>query len=125
MIDLFSSRLDPALLRPGRVDLSQHIGYASEFQLRRIYHRFYPEESEKNARLFASLAMDTAPNISMAQVQGLFLLHKYDAQGVFRDLAMLSPTFVGAPSADSPAGNTTATSSTNLWWQWTLMMMPN
>ena len=106
VVSPLSCRLDPALLRPGRIDLSQHIGYASEFQLRRIYQRFYPDESEKNARLFASLAMDTAPHISMAQVQGLFLLHKYDPQGVFRDLHMLSPTFVGVPVQQQPSPTT-------------------
>ena len=69
--------------------MSQNIGYASEYQLKKIFSRFYPEEPEKDAELFASLVMDTTANVTLAQIQGLFLLHKYDAKKVFENLSVL------------------------------------
>ncbi|GAU90022.1 hypothetical protein RvY_02502 [Ramazzottius varieornatus] len=90
----YVDRLDPALLRPGRIDLSQHVGYATEYQLKKIFMRFYPEEPEATAELFASLVMDTAANVTLAQIQGLFLEHKYDAREVFKDLSVLSKSLV-------------------------------
>ncbi|XP_055350880.1 mitochondrial chaperone BCS1-like [Paramacrobiotus metropolitanus] len=82
----YVQRLDPALLRPGRIDVCQYIGYASEHQLRRMYRHFYPDQPPEEAVTFAALALDTAPEISMAQVQGLFLLHKYDPENLLQDL---------------------------------------
>jgi mitochondrial chaperone BCS1 len=35
-------RLDPALIRPGRVDVQQHFGYADRDQVRRLFLRFFP-----------------------------------------------------------------------------------
>ena len=37
-------KLDPALLRPGRIDLKVHITYADESQKRELYSRFHTDE---------------------------------------------------------------------------------
>jgi len=39
----YIDRLDEALIRPGRVDVQQYIGYATADQIRRIFLRFYPD----------------------------------------------------------------------------------
>src|SRR5271168_1416440 len=39
-------KLDPALIRPGRVDVMEYIGHATEYQMQQMFSRFYggPEE---------------------------------------------------------------------------------
>ena len=69
--------LPQALIRPGRVDVQAHIGLASNFQLERMYLRFFPEEPQK-ATKFASI-LEGAP-LSMAEVQSFFLFFKDDPQ---------------------------------------------
>ena len=46
-------RLDPALIRPGRIDRRVHIGPASRDQLSRIYRNFYPQTDPLMAVNFA------------------------------------------------------------------------
>lgn len=41
-------RLDPALVRPGRVDLLEHIDDARPAQARRLFTRFYKPDSERS-----------------------------------------------------------------------------
>lgn len=42
-----AERLDPALVRPGRVDLSLELGDADEHQVRLMFQKFYGERSER------------------------------------------------------------------------------
>jgi chaperone BCS1 len=39
-------RLDPALIRPGRVDLKVEVGLATPFQVLTMFKRFYPSAAE-------------------------------------------------------------------------------
>lgn len=74
-------RLDPALVRPGRVDLKQHVGYCSHWQISRMFQRFYPEQPVAAGEKFAEQALHVSRQISAAQVQGHFMLHKADPAG--------------------------------------------
>lgn len=76
-------RLDPALIRPGRVDLKEHIGYATRSQLQRAFARFYPQTEELLSRQFAERACACSDKLTMAQVQGYFLLFKDDPKLAF------------------------------------------
>ncbi|XP_014676469.1 PREDICTED: mitochondrial chaperone BCS1-like [Priapulus caudatus] len=81
----YLERLDAALIRPGRVDVRELIGHASEHQLRAMFRRFYPEESEAAAGEFAERAAAHGRPVSMAQVQGLFMVYKTDPGAVLQN----------------------------------------
>lgn len=42
-------KLDAALLRPGRSDVHVELNYASEHQMKGLFKKFFPEESEEQA----------------------------------------------------------------------------
>jgi chaperone BCS1 len=61
--------LDPALLRPGRIDYRLFMGEASEAQRIELYCRFFPQATEPEAREFAQAHCAE----TMAEFQGLLL----------------------------------------------------
>lgn len=83
-------RLDAALIRPGRVDVKEFIGYATDYQLKLMYKRFYPEPelsvSSNLPDLFASEIKKLNKPVSMAEVQGLFMCYKNDPKGIIENV---------------------------------------
>jgi len=67
-------RLDPALIRPGRVDVMLELGNASEAQCASMYAKFYPGAATEDAAKFAAVL--SGSEVSMAALQGFFLLYK-------------------------------------------------
>jgi chaperone BCS1 len=61
--------LDPALLRPGRIDYRLYMGEASEAQRIELYRRFFPDSTETQAREFAEAHCTE----TMAEFQGMLL----------------------------------------------------
>jgi len=94
------SRLDPALIRPGRVDYSQLFDDASPAQARELFIRFYGGEETgaessigevlqdvetlgSNLEAIVLEGMNAGRRISMASLQGLFI--RNGVQGAIKD----------------------------------------
>ena len=75
-------RLDPALIRPGRVDMKVRIGHATRYQVQQMFQRFYPEQPADSAVRFAQSVAgeeeegEGGRRVSMAQVQGYLMFYK-------------------------------------------------
>ena len=66
--------LDPALLRPGRIDYKLFLGDATDSQRVELYQRFFPEATDGEARDFAQAHCTE----TMAEFQGLLLALEQD-----------------------------------------------
>lgn len=78
--------MDPALIRPGRVDVKVLIDYCSDYQLQNMFLRFYADEPEHRAAEFAEKVKQKLGQVSPAQVQGFFMFHKDNAQDVMNSI---------------------------------------
>lgn len=78
-------RLDDALIRPGRVDMTVHLGNATEWQIERLWDRFFAKQDldGQGKRRFIAKAKEAGliNNVSTAALQGLFLYNKDDVEG--------------------------------------------
>lgn len=78
-------RLDEALIRPGRVDMTLYLGNATEWQMAQLWDRFYSTQDPtgEGRQRFLQRAREErlVGNISTAALQGLFLYNKGDVEG--------------------------------------------
>jgi chaperone BCS1 len=98
-------RLDEALIRPGRVDLTVRIGEATRYQAAEMWDRFYGDidgEGVGRARFLQRLEdlgliapegkpKTTKLHTSTAAIQGLFLFNKNDVEGAIEQAPGLIP----------------------------------
>ncbi|KAJ5692867.1 hypothetical protein N7462_002290 [Penicillium macrosclerotiorum] len=89
-------RLDEALVRPGRVDMTVRLGEVTRYQVERLWNRFYEELDTDGSHRKAFLdrlqqlglvedenghKADRSKNTSAAALQGLFLYNKGNMEG--------------------------------------------
>lgn len=70
-------RLDTALIRPGRVDLKELLGEATDNQIIEMFLRFYEGEHKLAAEFLRQVRANNAA-VSTAQLQGMFVYNKDD-----------------------------------------------
>jgi chaperone BCS1 len=80
-------KLDPALIRPGRIDVEIEFHDATASQAVQLFDRFYPN-TEGGTEFGQNLPTD----ISMAQLQGHLIVHKDDPQAAISSLSTLGAT---------------------------------
>jgi chaperone BCS1 len=78
-------RLDEALVRPGRIDMTVRLGDATAYQIEHLWDRFYADIDDTGAgkAQFLKRARDLGlvGHVSTAELQGLFLYNKGDPGG--------------------------------------------
>ncbi|KAI0025405.1 BCS1 N terminal-domain-containing protein [Xylariomycetidae sp. FL0641] len=97
-------RLDPALIRPGRVDMMVRIGEATRYQAGQMWDRFYGDIDTNGVyreRFLVRLdelglfredtETESFPRTSTAAIQGLFLFNKNDMEGAISMAQHLIP----------------------------------
>ncbi|ODV63638.1 bifunctional AAA family ATPase chaperone/translocase BCS1 [Ascoidea rubescens DSM 1968] len=82
-------KLDPALLRPGRVDFKVLIDNASPYQIQQMFLKFYENETEKCELFLKRIQELNITKISTAQLQGLFVYNKRDPANAIKMVATL------------------------------------
>jgi chaperone BCS1 len=65
--------LDPALVRPGRIDVKEFLGNASDSQIRGMFLRFYEHQPELGEQFLQALK---GKSVSTASLQGHFVYFK-------------------------------------------------
>lgn len=68
-------KLDPAIMRPGRVDFKVFIGNATPYQVEKMFMKFYPGETD-TCKKFVDRFRSLVVPVSTAQLQGLFIMNK-------------------------------------------------
>ena len=98
-------RLDPALVRPGRIDRRVEIGLADREQLRRIFQRFFPAADPALAERFAASLPDR--QLAMSAVQAYLVQHAESAQLACAERVALGGSEAApcCPSRRRAAGN--------------------
>lgn len=84
-------KLDPALIRPGRVDVKEYFGHASQHQMKEMFLRFYGG-SEELAEEFANIISQSHNPISTAFLQGLFVSNKGQPEAALKEANSLIVT---------------------------------
>lgn len=68
------------------------IGHATDYQLEKMFTRFYPETGAEGGQKFCARVRQQDRPVTAAQIQGLFLQHKDDPEGALANIELLWKT---------------------------------
>lgn len=86
------TRLDPALIRPGRVDYKQYLGNASVSQIKTMFLRFF-DSTELAGVFVGKLEMaGVVGKVSPAMLQGHFVRYRDDPNEAIKHIEKLIDT---------------------------------
>lgn len=91
-------KLDPALVRAGRIDRKFYIGNATQEQARSLFMRFFPIASPAVAHKFSSAIPEG--ELSMAAIQGHLLQYESDMDAAIDNISELVAEKAPASSVD-------------------------
>ncbi|XP_076752673.1 mitochondrial chaperone BCS1 [Xylocopa sonorina] len=86
----YLERLDPALIRPGRVDVKEYIGWCSEKQIEQMFLRFYrnvDNRANELAKQFTETITSQKKHVSPAQIQGFFMFYKNNPDDILKNVS--------------------------------------
>ena len=93
-------RLDPALVRPGRIDRRDEIGNATREQAKKVFERFFPDGDPAVAKYFAESLPDEALPVSAIQTH--LIRYAHDADEAIANLDdLLDPSTSSASRFDT------------------------
>lgn len=78
----YPERLDPRVIRPGRVDSWHELGYATPQQASEMFRRFYPQVAQMSEMFIARLPRR---DITPADIQAHLLLHRKQPEQAVRE----------------------------------------
>ncbi|AET39666.1 bifunctional AAA family ATPase chaperone/translocase BCS1 Ecym_4643 [Eremothecium cymbalariae DBVPG len=81
-------RLDPAVMRPGRIDYKVNVANATKYQMEQMFLRFFPDELQLCKKFVEKTSALGIP-VSTAQLQGLFVFNKNSPQDAINMLDTL------------------------------------
>lgn len=95
-------RLDPALIRPGRIDVEVELGLVGADTAARLFGRFFPGEDALARRFAAAIG---SHRLSPAAMQGWLLRHRDDPRAAAEAKGLLGTQEVaaGSPVRSSPS----------------------
>lgn len=82
-------KLDPALIRPGRVDVKEYFGLATPYQTKEMFLRFYGGDVSRGEE-FAKTISTAGHSVSTAFLQGLFVSHKNEPEEAMKEAKLLN-----------------------------------
>jgi chaperone BCS1 len=93
------ARLDPALIRPGRIDRKLYIGTADREQAKKLFLRFFPAADQQTAQAFAERI--PLGKVTMSALQTHLLMYADDIQAATEQLDDLIDSLEYQKSAPS------------------------